>query len=136
MYPEIVTPSGRKPGRAKLSWVFECVVRAVTGVGLDDEERRPSDVRVLLPADEETEDRTIYVYLSSEWIEKNASHCVLIRKGAMPHMRRGHTRRQRVGPGLAETKEVWIRNASVKEGQRWAEYRVAPNKPRRKEKPA
>lgn len=90
-------------------------------------ERRESDVRVLLPASKEMP-RVVYVYLSLDSVQKQASHCILIRKGAMPHMRRGHSRAQRVGAGLEQTKEVWVRPASIKQGQSWAEYRIASEK--------
>lgn len=113
--------------RGKIEWMLEAIVRAVATVGLS-EERRDSDLRILLPADAETEDRTVYVYLSKEWLESVASHCVLIRKGTAPHMRRGHSRAQRCGPGRAQTKQVWIADTSVKRGESWAEYRVRPQK--------
>lgn len=129
-YPGIDTPRGRELAARDLSRAFEAIVRAVVSLGSDDSEHRESDVRILLPASKEMP-RVVYVYLSLDWVQKQASHCILIRKGAMPHMRRGHHRKQRCGEGRADSKDVWVRPASVKQGQSWAEYRIASRKPQK-----
>lgn len=137
-YPGMPVPGRdyRFRGRA-LEHALQCIVRAVTALAAENADRRESDVRVLLPSAEETDDRVVYVYLSPEWVESRASHCVLVRRGAMPHMRRGHWRKQRVGKGRLETKEVFVKESSVKHGRGWAEYRVrSARAASEKEKPA